>query len=126
MIDGSGSLLTTDILERNLNFANLTYVRTIYLHCAITIQRNNVMSFKIGSFNVRGLKETSKLTFLVSDIEYYKIDVCCLQETHLTETISSNKKRKILLFHQRPNQQQISWHRFYHRKRTERHNLQTS
>ena len=30
--------------------------------------------------------------------------------------ISSNKKRKILLFHQHPNQKQISWHRFYHRK----------
>ena len=48
------------------------------------------MSFKIDSFNVRSLKETSKLTLLVNDIEHYKVDVCCLQETHLIETIQQS------------------------------------
>jgi exonuclease III len=46
--------------------------------------------FNIGTFNVRGLVNGYKQEQLSRDIEKYKIDICCLQETKIrdnTDTI---------------------------------------
>ena len=37
----------------------------------------------IGTFNVRGLAKEEKQKLLAQDIDNYKIDVCCLQETKI-------------------------------------------
>ena len=39
----------------------------------------------IGTFNVRGLVKEEKQELLAQDIDNYKIDVCCLQETKIKD-----------------------------------------
>ena len=39
----------------------------------------------IGTFNVRGLAKVEKQELLTQDIDNYKIDVCCLQETKIKD-----------------------------------------
>ena len=48
--------------------------------------------FTLATFNVRGLKKLYKQGCLSSDIENYKIDVCCLQETKIKEGIDEDIK----------------------------------
>ena len=48
--------------------------------------------FTIGAFNVRGLKENSKLSKyklinLINDCEKYHVDILAIQETHLIDLI---------------------------------------
>ncbi|XP_033120167.1 craniofacial development protein 2-like [Anneissia japonica] len=43
--------------------------------------------FNVATFNVRGLGDKFKRYQLATDITNYKVDVACLQETKLTETI---------------------------------------
>ena len=64
---------------------------------------NNFINF--GTFNINGLRSNSqesdivsplKLKNLVNDIQNYNLDVCCLQETHISDhcellVISENK-----------------------------------
>ena len=38
-----------------------------------------------GTFNVRGLAKEEKQERLAQDIDNYKIDVCCLQETKIKD-----------------------------------------
>ena len=54
----------------------------------------------IGSFNVRGLNDESKQELLTKDIVKYKLDICCLQETKIQETVDQDdicKNRFIIL-----------------------------
>ena len=44
-------------------------------------------TLNIASFNVRGLREEGKLTFLANDLDKYNVNICCLQETHIKEDI---------------------------------------
>ena len=52
----------------------------------------------IGTWNVRGLKSNFKIHKLVTDVEFYKIDVLCMQETHnvgeINEKVISVRNRK--------------------------------
>ena len=51
--------------------------------------------FTLGTFNVRGLTKVYKQQQLSRDINKYKVDICCLQETKVTEQsdtdISNNR-----------------------------------
>ena len=42
----------------------------------------------VGTFNVRGLKSNFKIHELVTDVEFYIIDVLCIQATHNTDEIN--------------------------------------
>ena len=50
---------------------------------------------KIGTFNVRGLKNSNKSKDLVNDVTLYDLDICCIQETrettHICKQIKNNK-----------------------------------
>ena len=48
------------------------------------------MKFSVGTFNVRGLNDEYKQIELVRDIESYKVDVCTLQETKVTDGFNKN------------------------------------
>ena len=52
---------------------------------------------RIGTFNVRGLILEEKQKQIAEDFEKYKLDVLCIQETHLrgTSTLNLKGKRKI-------------------------------
>lgn len=52
--------------------------------------RKNI--FNTGTFNVRGLTDEFKQEQLVHDVKKYKIDICCLQETKITENRDINIK----------------------------------
>ena len=52
--------------------------------------RKNI--FNTGTFNVRGLTDEFKQEQLVHDGKKYKIDICCLQETKITENRDINIK----------------------------------
>ena len=54
------------------------------------MRRKNI--FNIGTFNVRGLTDEFKQEQLVHDVEKCKIDICCLQETKITENRDINIK----------------------------------
>ena len=54
------------------------------------MRRKNI--FNIGTFNVRGLTDEFKQEQLVHDVEKYKLDICCLQETKITENRDINIK----------------------------------
>ena len=43
-----------------------------------------IMKELTGTFNVRGLTKDTKNDQLASDIDKYKIDICCLQECKIT------------------------------------------
>ena len=52
--------------------------------------------FSVATFNARRLKYHVKQEALTRDIDKYKIDICCLQETKITEhfdktTLHGNK-----------------------------------
>ena len=53
--------------------------------------------FKTGTLNVRGLADKYKQEQLVHDMENYKIDVCCLQETNITDNRNLNIKDYCLI-----------------------------
>ena len=50
----------------------------------------NHQKFCIGTFNVRGLNDKQKRAHLSNDIDNYKVDICCLQETKITEDIDTD------------------------------------
>ena len=50
-----------------------------------TYKRSN-----IASFNVRGLVKPEKRLALVQDLTSYHVDICCLQETKVTEHSDEN------------------------------------
>eukprot|EP00112_Aurelia_sp_Birch-Aquarium-sp1_P019881 Seg5003.2 transcript_id=Seg5003.2/GoldUCD/mRNA.D3Y31 product="hypothetical protein" protein_id=Seg5003.2/GoldUCD/D3Y31 len=52
--------------------------------------RKNI--FKTGTFNVRGLTDEFKQQQLVHDMGNYEIDICCLQETKITDNRDFNIK----------------------------------
>jgi len=65
------------------------------------MERNKI--FKIRSLNCRGLKMELKCRQLATDMDDYKMDILCIQETHLRENdifviISFNNKRYCLQF----------------------------
>lgn len=41
--------------------------------------------FSVATFNVRGLTNCVNQEALSRDIDKYKLDICCLQETKITE-----------------------------------------
>ena len=50
---------------------------------------------KIGTFIVRGLKNSNKLKDLVNNVTLYDLLICCVQETHdTTHTFKEIKKEK--------------------------------
>ena len=55
----------------------------------------------IGTFNVRGLAKEEKQELLAQDIDNYKINVCCLQETKIKDgrdiTIGEKQHKLIAL-----------------------------
>ena len=53
--------------------------------------------FNVGSFNVRGLTKEYKRQQLANDIIKYNIDICCLQETKLQNSLDKNlNKHRII------------------------------
>ena len=44
----------------------------------------------IASYNVRGLTDKLKKAQLSKDLKFYDVDVCCVQETKITEGIETN------------------------------------
>ena len=58
---------------------------------------------RIATFNVRGLSLEEKKQSLATDFEKYKLDVLCIQETHLRGTKTLNfrgeKGNKVKIFH---------------------------
>ena len=57
----------------------------------------------IGSYNIRGLTDKLKKVQLSKDLKFYKVDVCCVQETKITEDIDTNI-RDCQLISQKTNQ----------------------
>ena len=49
-------------------------------------------NFSLGTFNVRGLCDDSKKESLASDLEKYKLDVCCVQETKIKNGLDITTK----------------------------------
>ena len=47
-------------------------------------------TLRMGTFNLRGINDINKQRCLWRDIAKYKIDLCCLQETKLTEATDEN------------------------------------
>ena len=47
--------------------------------------RRKKKQFTLGTFNVRGLTKGYKQESLSRDIDKYEIDICCIQETKITE-----------------------------------------
>ena len=47
-------------------------------------------NFTIGSYNIRGLTDKLKKVQLSKDLKFYNVDVCCVQETKITEDIDTN------------------------------------
>ena len=47
-------------------------------------------TLRMGTFNLRGINDINKQRCLWRDIAKYKIDLCCLQETKLTEPTDKN------------------------------------
>src|SRR5437899_1121772 len=60
------------------------------------------MLLRIGTLNVRGLRNELKRTTIASDIEKYKLDILLIQETHIKNTeifeIKSNKNSKYIVY----------------------------
>ena len=54
-------------------------------------------TLNIGTFNVRGLNDEQKQIQLAQDIETYKVDILCLQETKIQKCISIRNHRLISL-----------------------------
>ena len=51
------------------------------------------MMFKnltIASYNIWGLTDKLKKVQLSKDLKFYNVDVCCVQETKITEDINTN------------------------------------
>ena len=46
--------------------------------------------FRIGTFNVRGLTSNFKKNQLISDLNKYRVGLCCLQETKISEGYDGN------------------------------------
>ena len=44
----------------------------------------------IASYNIRGLSDKLKKVQLTKDLKFYNVDVCCVQETKITESIDIN------------------------------------
>ena len=44
----------------------------------------------IGSYNIRGLTDKLKKVQLSKDLKFYNVDMCCVQETKITEGIDTN------------------------------------
>ena len=44
----------------------------------------------IGSYNIRGLTDKLKKVQLSKDLKFYDVDMCCVQETKITEGIDTN------------------------------------
>ena len=57
----------------------------------------NEIFLNLATFNVRGLRKESKRNNLADDLEKYKLDVCCLQETKLHEGLDRNVNNNRLI-----------------------------
>ena len=44
----------------------------------------------IASYNIRGLTDKLKKVQVNKDLKFYNLDVCCIQETKITEDINNN------------------------------------
>ena len=44
----------------------------------------------VASYNIRGLTDKLKKVQLTKDLRFYNADVCCVQETKITESIDTN------------------------------------
>ena len=53
--------------------------------------------FNLATFNVRGLRQEFKRKSLAEDLEKYKLDVCCSQETKIHEGLDINIKSNRLI-----------------------------
>ena len=52
--------------------------------------RIKIDNFKVGTFNVRGLTSNIRREYLVKDLEQYKLDIVCLQETKIKDDLDMN------------------------------------
>ena len=53
--------------------------------CKATSRRKTEIS-RVGTLNSRGIKQPEKQADLANDMHTYKLDICAIQETHITET----------------------------------------
>ena len=57
------------------------------------------MKFTIATFNVRGLTQEYKQDQLSRDVNKYKLDICSIQETKITEDMDKNiQKNRLICF----------------------------
>ena len=76
-------------------------------------------SITIGSYNFRGLTDKPKKVQLSKDLKFYNVDVCCVQETKITED-TDNNIRDYRLICQKINQKDYG-NGFLIHKRLEQH-----
>ena len=61
--------------------------------------RKNNGDVQIGSFNVRGISTNIAKENLINDLERYKLDLCCLQETKIRNGCDVNiEKHRLICF----------------------------
>ena len=46
----------------------------------------------IASYNIRGLTDKLKKVQLSKDLKFHNVDVCCVQETKITEDIDTKMR----------------------------------
>ena len=73
----------------------------------------------IASYNIRGFTDKLKKVQLSKDLKFYNVDVCCAQETKITENIDTNI-RDYRLIYQKTNQKDYG-NGFPIHKRLEQH-----
>ena len=59
----------------------------------------------IGTFNVRGLIDNTKLGNLEADLNQYKLDILTVQETHIRGTSKKQIGKNYTLYHTGPTTQ---------------------
>ena len=52
--------------------------------------KKHASNLSVATFNVRGLRSESKQCELVADLNRYGVDICCLQETKISEDLDTN------------------------------------
>ena len=59
--------------------------------------KSRTRELHVGTFNVRGLTKDEKKANLATDMERYKVDVCCLQETKIKTGCDTGDKKYRLI-----------------------------
>ena len=87
--------------------------------------KSRMKELNIATFNVRGLTKGFKKVNLVTDLERYKVDLCCLQETKIKNGCDINKKKHRIICFPTKNEHygmgfliHKKWKKFVHKAQT--------